>query len=199
MPIPYRDAEEIEALGQAGFLRVLPADEDHSYLGALFLVNARGEPVEFAYSRLDVQRRFLWRRDALDRYAARRLAASLFDVCPRVPTLLLCLTDEVPAEVLTEDLEVSIPAARVAGENALVGQARGEEREVLGRDQGGVQVFWLNTPPAEDAPARRLVVQLAARGLLLEPFDRAEVGLKEVYGLSQPADDGELVDLPAPA
>jgi len=198
VPVPYRDAEELEALGQAGFLRILATEEGRSYLGALFLVNARGEPVEFTYSRLDVERRFLWRRAALDRYAARRLAASLFDICPRAPQVLLCLADEVPAEVLAEDLEVSVPAARVAGEEALIGQARGEEREVLG-GQGGVQVFWLHGPPAEDAPARRLVTRLAARGLLLEPFERAALGLKEVFGLSQPADDGELVDVPAPA
>lgn len=196
MPIPYRDAGEVEALGYAGFLRIVRADD--SYLGALFLVNARGEPIEFAYSRMDVQRRFLWRRDALNRYAARKLAGSLFDTCPRVPQVLLLLAEEVPVEVLTEDLEVHLPTARVARAEALIGQARDEERELLGGGEGAVQVFWLGGLPGEHDPGRQLVGHLADRGLLLEPFHRAQVGLREVFGLAQSEDD-ELVDVPAPA
>jgi hypothetical protein len=198
VPIPYRDAEDLEAFGCAGFLRMIRTDDGDAYLGALFLVNARGEPVEFTYSRLEPQRRFLWRRVVLDRYAVRRLAASLFDVCPRLPTVLLCLGDEVPPEVLADDLQVSVPVARVAGEEALIGQARGEERESLG-GPSAVQVFWLGGVPTDDAPERRLVTRLAERGLLLEPFERAALGLREVFHLSQPADDDELVDGPGPA
>ena len=41
-------------------------------------------------------------------------------------------------------------------------------------------VFWTPGPPA--GPASALFARLAERGLLLEPFDRAGIGLREVYG-----------------
>jgi hypothetical protein len=43
-------------------------------------------------------------------------------------------------------------------------------------------VFWQPAPPPEDSEERALFDQLAARGLLLEPFDRAADALREVYG-----------------
>lgn len=184
MPIAFRDRDELESLGAAGFLRFLPAEGGGGYLGALFLVDARSEPVEFSYNRIDVPQRFLWRAQDLRRHVARRLAASLFEICPRVPSVLLCRADEVEAELFTDELEVAIPVARVAGADALVGQAAAEAREVMA-GEAPVQVFWVGRQPHEDEPARRLVAHLAARGLLLEPFERAAFGLREVYRLGE--------------
>lgn len=193
MPIPFRDSEELESLGSAGFLRFLPLAAENSVLGALFLVNSRSEPLEFSYNRIELPQRFLWRSQDLRRHAVRRLAASLFEICPRVPGVLLCLAEEVDAELFSEELEVSVPVARLAEEAALVGQAAGEEREVLAEEQP-VQVFWIGGRPPEEAPERRLVAHLAERGLLLEPFARAAAGLREVYGLEEETDDAGLVD-----
>ncbi|MBI4544760.1 MAG: hypothetical protein HY703_06180 [Gemmatimonadetes bacterium] len=189
MPIHFRDAEQIESLGSAGFLRFLPLDNDGTYLGALFLVNARSEPLEFSYNRIDVPQRFLWRKQDLRRHIARRLAASLFEICPRVPSVLLCLADEVEVELFSEELELSVPAARLAAGTSPVGQAAGEEREVLSEDEP-VQVFWIGGRPPDEAPARRMVLRLAARGLLIEPFERAATGLREVYRLEAKEDEG---------
>jgi hypothetical protein len=187
LPIPFRDEEEIERLGNAAFLRILPATDGDAYVGALFLVNARGEPVEFSYNRLDVVQRFLWRPEGLVRHAARRLTASLFEICPRVPVVVLCFADEAPAELFTQDIQLEIPTARLAGESAIVGQGAGEQRELIG-DTDAVQVFWSGGVPSDGDAARTLVENLAARGLLLEPFERAVVGLDEVYAQGKERD-----------
>ena len=94
MPVPFRDAADLNRLGSAGFLRILPADAEDAVLGALFLVNAGGEPVEFTFNRLEVVQRFLWRAEDLHRHAARRLTASLFEICPRIPSVILALAEE---------------------------------------------------------------------------------------------------------
>jgi hypothetical protein len=44
-----------------------------------------------------------------------------------------------------------------------------------------VQVFWFPGKPAEDSIELRLLRLLTSRGLLLEPFERASIGLREVY------------------
>ncbi len=178
MPVPYRFEDDLERLGSAAFLRFEP--EPSGYRGALFVVDARGEPLEFAYNRIEIIKRFMWHGDQLQRHAARRLVTTLFDVCPRVPSLLLCRADEVTPELFSEDVQVSIPVARIAGEAAVVGQSASEELEQLAT--GGLQVFWAGTPPAEDASERALLNELARRGLLWEPFERAGIGLAEVYG-----------------
>jgi hypothetical protein len=193
MPIAFRDVDELESLGSAGFLRFVSFDDGNGYLGALFLVNARSEPVEFSYNRIDVPQRFLWRSQDLRRHVVRRLVTSLFEICPRVPAVLLCLAEEVDAELFTDEVQVAIPVARVAEEAALVGQAADEEREVIPEERP-VQVFWIGGRPHEDEPARRLVAHLARRGLLLEPFERAATGLREVYRLPDGEGDERVVD-----
>ena len=94
MPIPFREDEDVDHLGLAAFLRIVPSGDRDGFPGALFLVNARGEPGEFTYNRLDVVQRFLWRTDDLRRHVTRRLATSLFTACPRVPSVILVLADE---------------------------------------------------------------------------------------------------------
>lgn len=45
MPIPYRDNDELNDLGIAGYLKIQPIKDGYGYLAALFLINARGEPI----------------------------------------------------------------------------------------------------------------------------------------------------------
>ncbi len=42
MPIPYRDADDLNELGTAGYLKIEPSSAGSGYLGVLFLINARG-------------------------------------------------------------------------------------------------------------------------------------------------------------
>ena len=180
MPIPYRDSDDLDELGAVGYLKIEPATDSSGYLGALFLLNARGEPLEFTYNRIDTPNTFLWRQDDLRRHAARKLTASLFSLCPRTPRLLLCLAKEVGSELFTQDIQVSIPVCRLAPERDALSAVDDETKDVMQVDEP-IYVFWFPGKPAEDSIELRLLQLVASRGLLLEPFERASIGLREVY------------------
>ena len=180
MPIPYRDADDLEELGTVAYLKIEPLSSNAGYLGALFLINARGEPIEFTYNRIDTPQTFLWRREDLRRHAAKKLTASLFSLCPRTPRLLFCLAKEVGGELFCQDIQVSIPVCRLARTSEGISPAEAETAEVVS-DSEPLHAFWFPGKPAEDAIELRLLNLLAARGLLLEPFERAASGLQEVY------------------
>ena len=63
MPIPFRDADEIEELGAVAYLKVAAIEDRGTYRGALFLVNARGEPLEFTYNSVETPNTYLWRKE----------------------------------------------------------------------------------------------------------------------------------------
>jgi hypothetical protein len=176
--VPFKDAAELDAGGAAAFLRLVPGAGDRRRGAALFQVNARGAPVEFTYNRLDLPSGALWRPEQLEREAAKALARSLFEAARRTPLVLLCLADEIDAALLAEDLEVQIPVCRVAlqtgGETF---QSAPVERVVSG--DVTMHLFWRPALPSAESPPRRLVTTLAARGLLLEPFERALAGFQE--------------------
>ena len=181
MPVPFHDPEDLEALGAAAFLKIEPAGGGTGYYGALFLVHARGEPLEFAYNRVEIPETFLWRPADLRRHAERKLVTSLLTVCARVPRLLLCLADEVGSELFCEDVRVALPVGRIARSLHTIAYAAGEVEELVEQPEP-LHLFWFPEPPAGDSAERRLVDRLTARGLLLEPFERASEGLREVYG-----------------
>jgi hypothetical protein len=187
VPIPFRDAADLDDLGAASFLRIERAARGSTYLGALFSVNAHGEPIELVYNALETPHPFLWRPADLRRHAERRLAASLLAAAETMPRLLFCLADEVGGELFTQDLRVDVPVGRV--------ERPAEPPPASGGDVGPdaapstpAQVFWHPAPPEAESVERALFDQLASRGLLLEPFDRATDGLREVYG-ARPPDD----------
>ena len=180
MSIPYRDSDDLDELGAVGYLKIEPVTDGSGYLGALFLLNARGEPLEFTYNRIDTPNTFLWRQDDLRRHAARKLTASLFSLCPRTPRLLLCLAREVGSELFSQDIQVSIPVCRLAHSQEALSAVDGETQEVVHADEP-VHVFWFPGKPAEDSIELRLLQLVASRGLLMEPFERASIGLWEVY------------------
>jgi hypothetical protein len=187
VPIAYRDAADLDDLGLVGYLHIERSERGSTYLGALFTMNARGEPVELVYNALETPHPLLWRPADLRRHAERRLTASLLSVAESVPTLLLCLADEAGVELFSQDIQVEItvgrierPAARADAESPESGTGS------LPAVPDSAHVFWQPGPPPEESPARALFEQLGARGLLLEPFDRAADALREVYGPRQP-------------
>ena len=184
MPIPFRDLfDETAELGAAAFLTIRSLAASHGYEGALFLMNALGEPLEFTYSRVETPHPFLWRKEDIRRHAHRRLTASLLSACPAIPKVILCLAEEVGSELLCQDIEVSIPVCRIAPGSAVVSVAAAETQEAS-REEDSMNLFWFPRPPDDAAIERRLVQELARRGLLAEPFDRAKKGLDEVYRAS---------------
>lgn len=184
MPIPFRDADELEELGAAAYLTIVPRDEGGGFEGALFVINARGEPLEFTYNRLDVPHTFLWREEDIRRHVQRRLVASLFSICPVAPSVIFCRADEVSSQLFCEDIQVTAPVCRVAPASDIATFAGNEAQESAGTPEA-LNLFWFPGAPAESTTERRIVDELAQRGLLLEPFARAKAGLDEVYGRKQ--------------
>lgn len=186
MPIPFRDVDDLDELGTAAFLKIEPLAGGSEYLGALFIVNARGEPLEFTYNRVALPETFLWRRSDLRRSAERTLTASLLGICTRGPRLLFCLADEVGSELFCQDLELAVPVGRIGQPLRATAYSGQETQEVLEAPQP-LHLFWFPGPPGDGSPERGLFERLSARGLLLEPFERAASGLMEVYSEVAPA------------
>lgn len=178
MPVPFRDHEEVKELGLAAYLKIEP--DTSGYRGSLFLVNGRGEPVEFTYTRIEIPHTFLWREADVRLHAARQITTSLFSLCPQTPKLIFCLAEEIGSELFCHDISVPIPVCRIASSTASVSYERGEYREEVD-SSAPKQIFWFPGRPAEDSNEYKLFRKLSSWGLLAEPFERAATGLREVY------------------
>lgn len=177
MPVPFRDLRDEDNLGTAGYLRFVSEDGGRGIRGALFLVNARGDPMDFAFSRIDVPASFLWRSGEAKRHAVASLAAVLFQACPKAPSLLLALSEEVHPRLFTEDLIVEVPLCRVA-EGGSVPYAVVESVETL---SSTLHLFWVGQTPDDNSTARRVLGALQSRQLTTEPFERAAKGIEEAF------------------
>jgi len=180
MPIPYRDADDLNELGAAGYLKIEPSSAGSGYLGALFLINARGEPIEFTYNQIETPHTFLWRQADIRRHAARKLTTSLFSLCPKTPRLILCLAEEVGSEIFCQDIQVSMPVCRLAPAIKATPYSGSETQDTVQASES-MNLFWFPGKPQNGSTEVRLLRELTSRGLLLEPFERASIGLREVY------------------
>jgi len=180
MPIPFRDTDDVEELGSAGYLKIHATPDGGRYHGALFIVNARGEPLEFSYNDVEVPNSFLWRQEDVFRNAVRKLAVSLLEVCPRTPRFLLCLADEVHHDLFCRDIQMGIPVCRLAPDLEAASHSSTETR-VLFQMPEPWHAFWFPARPDEKSVEHQLFARLLDRHLLLEPFDRALQGLNVVY------------------
>jgi len=187
LPIPFHDAEDLEELGAAAFLHVDQL-RPHSpeRFGALLFINARGEPLEFAYNRVELLSNTLWRPLDRGQAAVRRLALSLFRECSLTPVLLFCRADVVDPHLFgtTGQLMLEVPVGRIATATEAVGYIGSERLATIDTaDSSGeireTHLFWIPDPP--EGAAALLFNRLSERGLLLEPFERAAMGLREVY------------------
>ena len=180
MPIPYHDTDELNDLGIAGYLKIQPVQEESGYLAALFLINARGEPIEFTYNRIETPHTFLWRQEDIRRHATRKLIASLLSLCPKTPRLIFCLAEEIGSELFYQDLQLSVPVCRIAPAIKALPYLATEIQDRI-EAEGPMNLFWYPGRPAEDSIELKLLNELTVRGLLTEPFERAVIGLREVY------------------
>ncbi|MDO8691002.1 MAG: hypothetical protein Q7R39_13490 [Dehalococcoidia bacterium] len=184
MPVPFRDADDIQELGAAGYLRIDPLPDGSRVRGSLFLVNARGEPLEFTYNSVDIPGTFLWRQDDVRKSAVRTLVTSLFATCSKVPIFILCFADEVYHELFSKEIALSIPVCRIASFAKAVPHSKLEVEDTVEQPEP-THLFWFPGKPADQSLERRLVDRLASGGLLTEPLERALVGLREVYPSEQ--------------
>lgn len=178
MPIPYKVSSEITELGTAGFIKV--EEKSGFYRGALFLIDCRGEPVEFTYTDIRIPNTFLWNKNEIARGATRRIITSLFGLCPQVPRLILCLGTEITAKTFCEDIETSIPVCRVVESGK---ECCPHEREKILVDPQNPQLrlVWCPEIPIPGTAGNKLFYRLSNSGLLVEPFQRITRGLIEVY------------------
>lgn len=185
MPISFHDVGDVDELGSAGFLKLEPlVGDDRVTVGAvagLLVINARGEPLEFAFNRVELRHPSLWGERLARSHLQRRLVASLLSVCNSDPRLLVCLDDEIDLDLFGRELRVEVPIVRIgvlAPHERAVDRATGD-----GIDEGSppMPITWQPAPPNDASAEHRLFERLGAHGLLLEPFERASLGLKEVY------------------
>jgi len=180
VPIPYRDQEDIDGLGYAAFLKVEVDSSRPGYRGALFQINAKGAPIEFSYNRIETPNTFLWRAADIRRSATNRLVTSLLQSAPKVPRVIFCLAEEVESELFCQDISVSVPVCRVVSSMQTTPYSTLETAEQVDESEP-LHLFWFPSPPPQDSVERNLLNRLVQSGLLLEPFKRAALGLKEVY------------------
>lgn len=178
MSIPFRSATDDDSRA-AAFLRVI-RDEAGGYDGVLFIMNAKGEPLEFVYSRIETPRTVLWRRHDLKRRAARELTGALFSAATSRPSVIFAKADEVEPGFFTTEMEIPVATCRVASQMASVSTGSDEHGEDL--DAEGLHLLWSSGSPPEGSAERALVESLQSAGLLTEPFERAEAGLREARG-----------------
>lgn len=174
MTIPFRPAGASPAQ-LAAFLRVI-RDEPIGYDGALFVMNDRGEPLEIVVARLETPRTVLWRARELQRRAGRELVTALFSTVASHPLVVLSKADEIPPGFFANDVEAGVFACRVTAQLTSVPADACEHAEEM--DSEGLHLLWTPECPKDDSPERSLVTKLRSAGLLTEPFERAEAGLR---------------------
>lgn len=172
MRVRYRDQDEIDDLGQAAFLRVGRLADRSGYVGGLLTVNARGEPLEFTCNRVETPQSTLWRVHDLRRTAIKQLAVSLLETVSQPAGVVLCLALQSMDDLFRLDIELASPVCLVPGK-----PDAGDDAASLSGDA----LRWLPDEPPSTSASRRLVAELERRGLLLEPFERAGAGLREVF------------------
>jgi hypothetical protein len=85
--------------------------------------------------------------------------------------------------LFVQDVQLEMPVAVVPApgpSSRRTDASTGEIVEELGPTPA--HVSWHPAPPERGSVERQLFEHLSVHGLLLEPFERAEIGLREVYG-----------------
>ena len=176
MSIPFRDLEE-EPSGVAAYLRFIDEPDEKGIRGALFIMSPRGDPLEFTFTRVDLRSGVLWRDGQARSRAVSSLTRALFESANHVPDLILALAEETPKEVFTQDLAVQVPACRVTTQEL----GLMEPSEEIQHLSNSVSLLWVNRRPEAGRASAKIVEMLEGRRLLLEPFDRAALGIQEAF------------------
>jgi len=177
MAVPFKDLTAGADVGLAAYVRCIDEEDGKGIRGCLFLITSKGEPMDYCFSRIDVNASFLWREGEARRSAVTSLLKVLFEAIKRTPMLVLTLADEIPARVFSDDLLVEVPVCRISTGDVAV-QATSEQVETF---ENSVNLIWASPPPEPESVARELLETLHATQILHEPFERALAGLDEAY------------------
>ena len=177
MPIPFRDLGEDEPSGVAGFLRFIDEPDGRGIRGALFIMSSRGEPIEFAFTRIEVRSSVLWRPGHARSRAVSALAKSLFESANNEADVLLSLAKETLPAVFSDDIIPEVPLCRVASEDSAA-TAPSENEQRL---SASLVLYWANGLPPHDSVTAKTITLLEQHQLLIEPFERAAMGIQEAF------------------
>lgn len=174
MSIPFRSFAT-EEVGLAAYLRLPGArGEDREVHGALLVINAIGEPMEFCFASVTPPTSVLWRPEDIRRRTAAALTSALFDECGAQPRLVLGLAAEIDPALFRVDVRPAIAACRIIpgdGADVVEGEMATEH---------GPRLIWAGERPGAGSPERELLNRLINNDLLDEPFTRAGAALAEV-------------------
>ena len=177
MPVPFRDAASGEDPVRVAYLRFVQESEGRGLRGCMFVVSLQGGPLEFCFTRVDLPTGPLWNLDLALRRAVAELSRALFQASSHRPDAVFCLSAETPEEVFSQDIDAQVPVCRVSV--APRGDLSGS---TSGAGEGwSVSLCWQNDlAPAGsgDSPLGRY---LASRDRVMEPFQRAGLGLEEAF------------------
>ena len=93
---------------------VVRARTARQIVGALLLIDGRGQPLEFVHNVVDVPGGFLWPEDKVKSVGTAVLVHSLFDACQREPDLLVCRDTLGTPDFCRDELAPAIPFAQIA-------------------------------------------------------------------------------------
>ena len=175
--MPFRDVASGEDPVKVAYLRFVQESEGRGLRGCMFVVSLQGDPLEFCCTRVDLPTGPLWNLDLALRRAVAELTKALFQASSHRPGAVFCLSAETPKEVFSQDIDAQVPVCRVSvgprGNSSGSTSGSGERRSV--------SLCWQNEPAPAGSGDSPLSRYLASRDRLMEPFERAGLGLEEAF------------------
>ncbi len=177
MPIPFRDLGEDEPSGVAGFLRFIDEPDGRGIRGALFIMSARGEPIEFTFTRINLRSGVLWRPGHARSRSISALTKALFESASNQADVVFSLAEETPPAVFSDNIRPEIPLCRVASKDSTA-VVPSEKAQRLSES---LILYWTNGLPHPGSVTAQTMELLGQRQLLIEPFERAALGIQEAF------------------
>jgi len=168
---------EDEPSGVAGFLRFIDEPGVRGIRGALFIMSDRGEPIEFAFTRINLGSGVLWRPEHARSRSVSALTRALFESASSHADMVMALAEDTPPTVFSENILPEIPLCRLAFTDST---AAGPSERTQ-RLSESLILYWTNGLPSPGSVAARTVELLGERQLLAEPFERAALGIQEAF------------------
>ena len=175
--MPFLDIASGEDPAPVAYLRFVGEADGRGLRGCMFVVSMQGDPLEFCCTRVDLPTGPLWSRGPALRRAVAELARALFQAGSLRPGAVFCLSAETPQEVFSQDIEAQVPVCQVS-----VGPGGNSPGTYAGPGEGrSVSLYWQNDPAPAGSGDGPLGRYLASPHRLMEPFERAGLGLEEVF------------------
>ena len=177
MPVPFQDIASGAASVRIAYLRFVKEAESKGIRGCMFVISQQGDPLEFCCTRVDLPSGSLWNQGVAVRRAVTELTKALFQAVRLQPDVVFCLSFETPQEVFSEDIDAQVPVCCVSS------SANGDLPESVSdlRKGKSVSLCWQKELDSGDYRAGPVIQYLESRDRLLEPFERAGLGLEEAF------------------